>query len=171
VVKVLTYNHNPITTLFPFPTSSVKVSRHWAKTRVFLNTLGWDTKQSGVRIVVISEKPYPLGYPKAPWILNVISTQHTIYLRSYKVKPAYVVTSIKKSPFFLSCHRKCLRCPGTEPRPGFSQVNSLYMYSQTCIKRSPLGQIISGLYLDRWPLKRGSIHVKFSMTQAINCVG
>jgi hypothetical protein len=77
-----------------------KVSGH-------LNTLGWDTKQSGVRIVVISEKPYPLGYPKAPWILNVISTQHTIYLRSYKVKPAYVVTSIKKSPFFLSCHRKC----------------------------------------------------------------
>jgi hypothetical protein len=36
-----------------------KVSGH-------LNTSGWDTKQSGVRIVVISEKPYPLGYPKAP---------------------------------------------------------------------------------------------------------
>ena len=37
------------------------------------------------------------------------------------------------------------------------------MYSQTCIKRSPLGQRKSGLI--RWPLKRGSIHMmKFSMT-------
>jgi hypothetical protein len=38
-----------------------------------------------------------------------------------------------------------------------------YKYSQTCITRSPLGQGKIALY-DRWPLKRGSIHLKYSMT-------
>ena len=38
-------------------------------------------------------------------------------------------------------------------------------YSQTCIKRSPLGQRKSGLLRQvTVPLKRGSIHIKFSMT-------
>ena len=39
----------------------------------------------------------------------------------------------------------------------------LKIYSQTCIKRSPLGERKMALY-DRWPLIRGSIHMKFSMT-------
>ena len=36
------------------------------------------------------------------------------------------------------------------------------IYSQTCIRRSPLGQRESGL-------KRGSIHIKFSMTGQEKC--
>ena len=35
--------------------------------------------------------------------------------------------------------------------------------SQTCIKRSLFGQRKGGL-LDKWPLKTGSIHMKFSIT-------
>ena len=38
------------------------------------------------------------------------------------------------------------------------------MYSQTCRKRSPLGQ-----KKDRRPLKRGSIHMRFSMTGQEKC--
>ena len=39
-------------------------------------------------------------------------------------------------------------------------------YSQTCIKRSLLIWDKANLVLwDRWPLKRGSIHMKFSMTE------
>ena len=37
------------------------------------------------------------------------------------------------------------------------------MYSQTCIKRTPLGQRKSGL-LRQIPLKRGNIYMTFSMT-------
>jgi hypothetical protein len=36
-----------------------------------------------------------------------------------------------------------------------SKIEGIYIYSQTCIKRSPLGQR---------KIKRGSIHVKFSVT-------
>ena len=38
-----------------------------------------------------------------------------------------------------------------------------YIYSQTCIKRSPLEQTKKGVFQEMWPLKRGSIHMKFSM--------
>jgi hypothetical protein len=37
-------------------------------------------------------------------------------------------------------------------------------YSQTCIKRSPLGQRRK-IILRQGPLKRGSIHMKFPMTR------
>jgi len=36
--------------------------------------------------------------------------------------------------------------------------------SQTCIKRSPLGQRKTGLLRQVTNLKRGSIHMKFSIT-------
>ena len=35
--------------------------------------------------------------------------------------------------------------------------------SQTCIKRSLFGQRKGGI-LDKWPLKTGSIHMKFPIT-------
>jgi hypothetical protein len=39
----------------------------------------------------------------------------------------------------------------------------VFIYRQTCIKRSPLGQRKSDLI--KWPLKRGSIHMELSMTE------
>ena len=45
------------------------------------------------------------------------------------------------------------------------KINNPYSYSQTCIKRSPLGQGKSGLLLKTGELlKRGSNRMKFSMT-------
>ena len=41
----------------------------------------------------------------------------------------------------------------------FILYKDIYMYSHTCIKRSPLRQIKVAIE-DRWPLKRGSIHMK-----------
>ena len=43
------------------------------------------------------------------------------------------------------------------------------MYSQPCIKSSPLGQRKSDLLRGRRPLKRGSIHMKCSMIGQEKC--
>ena len=43
-----------------------------------------------------------------------------------------------------------------------------WKYSQTCIKRSPLGQI-KGSLINKWPLERGLIYMKFSLTGQEKC--
>jgi hypothetical protein len=43
------------------------------------------------------------------------------------------------------------------------KFHQVLLYSQTCVKRSPLRQKKVDWY-DKWPLKRGFIYIKLSMT-------
>jgi hypothetical protein len=52
----------------------------------------------------------------------------------------------------------------TAPSGRLEFIICIIWNSQTCIKRSPLGQRKRDLIREVRPLKRGSIHVKFSMT-------